>query len=58
MHADGVPKEGLRIPDVLVRIAELLLVRDKVSLYLAEREYDSLELCSFLLLILISDVAI
>nr|GMD09681.1 enoyl-[acyl-carrier-protein] reductase [NADH], chloroplastic-like [Ipomoea batatas] len=29
LHADGVPKEGLRIPDVLVRIAELLLVRDK-----------------------------
>ncbi|XP_031101578.1 CHD3-type chromatin-remodeling factor PICKLE [Ipomoea triloba] len=29
--SDGVPKEGLRIPDVLVRIAELLLVRDKVK---------------------------
>lgn len=29
---DGVPKEGLRIQDVLVRIAVLLLVRDKVSL--------------------------
>ncbi|KAF3663130.1 Golgi SNAP receptor complex member 1-1 [Capsicum annuum] len=26
---DGVPKEGLRIPDVLVRIAVLLLIRDK-----------------------------
>ena len=29
---DGVPKEGLRIQDVLVRIAVLLLVRDKVSI--------------------------
>ncbi|VFQ60712.1 unnamed protein product [Cuscuta campestris] len=29
--SDGVPKEGLRIQDVLVRIAELLLVRDKVK---------------------------
>jgi hypothetical protein len=29
---DGVPKEGLRIQDVLVRIAVLLLIRDKVSL--------------------------
>jgi hypothetical protein len=28
---DGVPKEGLRIQDVLVRIAVLLLIRDKVS---------------------------
>ncbi|XAR71032.1 DNA helicase [Bertholletia excelsa] len=28
---DGVPKEGLRIQDVLVRIAELLLVREKVK---------------------------
>lgn len=27
---DGVPKEGLRIQDVLVRIAVLLLIRDKV----------------------------
>ncbi|CAI8599568.1 unnamed protein product [Vicia faba] len=27
---DGVPKEGLRIQDVLVRIAVLLLLRDKV----------------------------
>ncbi|CAK7353888.1 unnamed protein product [Dovyalis caffra] len=27
--SDGVPKEGLRIPDVLVRIAVLLLIRDK-----------------------------
>ncbi|XP_065848676.1 CHD3-type chromatin-remodeling factor PICKLE-like [Euphorbia lathyris] len=32
---DGVPKEGLRIPDVLVRIAVLLLVRDKVKFALA-----------------------
>ncbi|KAL6345794.1 hypothetical protein AAG906_017546 [Vitis piasezkii] len=32
--SDGVPKEGLRIPDVLVRIAVLLLVRDKVKLAL------------------------
>ncbi|XP_027333357.1 CHD3-type chromatin-remodeling factor PICKLE [Abrus precatorius] len=29
--ADGVPKEGLRIPDVLVRIAVLLLIREKVK---------------------------
>jgi hypothetical protein len=29
---DGVPKEGLRIQDVLIRIAVLLLIRDKVSL--------------------------
>ncbi|KAK9101787.1 hypothetical protein Sjap_019041 [Stephania japonica] len=29
--SDGVPKEGLRIPDVLVRIAVLLLIRDKVK---------------------------
>lgn len=29
--ADGVPKEGLRIQDVLLRIAVLLLIRDKVK---------------------------
>ncbi|KAK9068358.1 hypothetical protein SSX86_012470 [Deinandra increscens subsp. villosa] len=29
--SDGIPKEGLRIEDVLVRIAVLLLVRDKVK---------------------------
>lgn len=29
--ADGVPKEGLRILDVLVRLAELMMIRDKVS---------------------------
>lgn len=29
---DGVPKEGLRIQDVLVRIAVLLLVSNKVSM--------------------------
>ncbi|XP_054798276.1 CHD3-type chromatin-remodeling factor PICKLE isoform X2 [Prosopis cineraria] len=29
--SDGVPKEGLRIHDVLVRIAVLLLIRDKVK---------------------------
>lgn len=29
--SDGVPKEGLRIPDVLVRIAVLLLVSNKVK---------------------------
>ncbi|OIT02582.1 chd3-type chromatin-remodeling factor pickle, partial [Nicotiana attenuata] len=28
---DGVPKEGLRIQDVLLRIAVLLLIRDKVK---------------------------
>lgn len=32
LAVDGVPKEGLRIQDVLVRIAVLMLVRDKVSL--------------------------
>ncbi|XP_044463556.1 CHD3-type chromatin-remodeling factor PICKLE-like isoform X3 [Mangifera indica] len=32
--SDGVPKEGLRIQDVLVRIAVLLLIRDKVKLSL------------------------
>lgn len=31
MGADGVPKEGLSIQDVLVRTAVLLLIRDKVS---------------------------
>lgn len=31
MALDGVPKEGLRIHDVLVRIAVLLLIREKVS---------------------------
>ncbi|GAA0152154.1 chromatin/chromatin-binding, or -regulatory protein [Lithospermum erythrorhizon] len=30
--SDGVPKEGLRIEDVLVRISELSLVREKVRL--------------------------
>lgn len=29
--ADGVPKEGLRIQDVLVRLAILHLIRDKVE---------------------------
>ncbi|XP_014500993.1 CHD3-type chromatin-remodeling factor PICKLE isoform X2 [Vigna radiata var. radiata] len=29
--SDGVPKDGLRIQDVLVRIAVLLLIRDKVK---------------------------
>jgi chromodomain-helicase-DNA-binding protein 4 len=29
--ADGVPKEGLRIQDVLVRLAILHLIRDKVD---------------------------
>ncbi|KAL2534409.1 CHD3-type chromatin-remodeling factor PICKLE [Abeliophyllum distichum] len=29
--SDGVPKEGLRIQDVLVRIAILMLIRDKVK---------------------------
>ncbi|OVA08625.1 SNF2-related [Macleaya cordata] len=30
--SDGVPKEGLRIQDVLIRIAVLLLIKDKVKL--------------------------
>lgn len=30
--SDGVPKEGLRIEDVLVRISQLSLIRDKVKL--------------------------
>ncbi|PSS01091.1 CHD3-type chromatin-remodeling factor PICKLE like [Actinidia chinensis var. chinensis] len=29
--SDGVPKEGLRIQDVLVRLAQLMLIRDKVK---------------------------
>ncbi|XP_057525140.1 CHD3-type chromatin-remodeling factor PICKLE-like isoform X2 [Amaranthus tricolor] len=29
--SDGVPKDGLRVQDVLVRIAVLLLIRDKVK---------------------------
>ncbi|GKV03180.1 hypothetical protein SLEP1_g15531 [Rubroshorea leprosula] len=29
--SDGVPKEGLRIQDVLVRLATLMLIRDKVK---------------------------
>ncbi|KAI8569193.1 hypothetical protein RHMOL_Rhmol02G0259700 [Rhododendron molle] len=29
--SDGVPKEGLRILDVLVRLAELMMIRDKVK---------------------------
>ncbi|CAN4097907.1 unnamed protein product [Withania somnifera] len=33
---DGVPKEGLRIQDVLVRIAVLLLMRDKVKAFSEE----------------------
>ncbi|XP_015079213.1 CHD3-type chromatin-remodeling factor PICKLE isoform X1 [Solanum pennellii] len=33
---DGVPKEGLRIPDVLLRIAVLLLIRDKVKAFSEE----------------------
>ncbi|WCJ30367.1 Chromodomain-helicase-DNA-binding protein 5 [Euphorbia peplus] len=33
--SDGVPKEGLRIHDVLMRIAGLILVRDKVKFVLA-----------------------
>lgn len=32
LSTDGVPKEGLRIEDVLVRVAVLLLVQEKVSL--------------------------
>lgn len=32
--ADGVPKEGLRIQDVLVRLAILHLIRDKVDNFL------------------------
>ncbi|KAI7995163.1 CHD3-type chromatin-remodeling factor PICKLE [Camellia lanceoleosa] len=32
--SDGVPKEGLRIQDVLVRIAVLLLIRDKAKVSL------------------------
>lgn len=31
LAADNVPKEGLRIDDVLVRIGTLSLIRDKVS---------------------------
>jgi hypothetical protein len=31
MSVDGVPKEGLQIQNVLVRIAVLLSIREKVS---------------------------
>ena len=37
--ADGVPKEGLRIQDVLVRLAQLMLIRDKVSSVCLVREF-------------------
>ncbi|KAI4379873.1 hypothetical protein MLD38_006115 [Melastoma candidum] len=29
--SDGVPKEGLRIQDVLIRIAELMLIKEKID---------------------------
>ncbi|KAI3902301.1 hypothetical protein MKW92_048806 [Papaver armeniacum] len=32
--SDGVPKEGLRIQDVLVRIAVLMLIKEKASSYI------------------------
>jgi len=31
VSADGIPKEGLRIDEVLVRISVLSLIREKVS---------------------------
>ncbi|KAI3512556.1 hypothetical protein L1887_19872 [Cichorium endivia] len=37
---DGVPKEGLRIEDVLVRIEVLLLVRDKEKQYSLLHEWS------------------
>lgn len=40
--ADGVPKEGLRIQDVLVRIGTLLLIRDKVSSMMLLNNYQYL----------------
>ncbi|KAL9230296.1 hypothetical protein vseg_005669 [Gypsophila vaccaria] len=36
--SDGVPKEGLRVEDVLVRIGQLILFRDKVKSALAKPE--------------------
>ena len=30
MNADGVPKEGMRVDDVLVRIANISLIEEKV----------------------------
>jgi hypothetical protein len=30
MNADGVPKEGFRVDDVLVRIANISLIEEKV----------------------------
>ncbi|KAK9742184.1 hypothetical protein RND81_03G153500 [Saponaria officinalis] len=36
--SDGVPKEGLRIEEVLVRIGQLILFRDKVKSALAKPE--------------------
>ncbi|KAI3524234.1 hypothetical protein L1887_02886 [Cichorium endivia] len=32
LNANGLPKEGLRIEDLLVRIAVLLLLRDQVKI--------------------------
>lgn len=39
LAADGVPKEGLRIEDVLVRIAVLNLIQDKVSSVCLMKEF-------------------
>lgn len=53
MAVDGVPKEGLRVQDVLVRIAVLGLIRDKVSSLkkltecLTVHESDQLKLANF-----------
>lgn len=47
---DGVPKEGLRIQDVLVRIAVLLLVSKKVSI----ANLDSLNLILHIVFFLIN----
>lgn len=39
LAADCVPKEGLRIEDVLVRIAVLNLIQDKVSSVCLMKEF-------------------
>lgn len=49
---DGVPKEGLRIEDVLVRIAQLLLIRDKVRLYARTGNCYTIDFCISTLIIL------
>jgi O-antigen ligase len=48
MSVDGVPKEGLQIQDVLVRIAVLLSIREKVS---SLNKFHSISVACFLYII-------